>query len=292
MHASSLRASVLLLLVLSLDAKTAQEICASPTCNRAGGGAIAMDAAALVAPCVAADMTCFAYNSQGACPFTGMVDCSKVSSTTTAAPTTTTAAPSTTASTTSAPSTTAASKSDSSGGGGSSSAPYIIGGACGVIAIGVLVFVLIRKSSRRNADEDELDSVEYAKPAPVTKEDPTNANNSSFVYLERPDNSYVEPLRANKSFVQGHDLQRQNTGSFIQDGGARAPNQYASNHHAPIARANTASFLQNNPGAVAVPVAVPASAAHDTKEQFFVPETDKEFPTAPPDHGRRESFEF
>ncbi|ETV89217.1 hypothetical protein, variant [Aphanomyces astaci] len=252
----AIAAVLVLFATANIEAKTAKEICASPTCNRA-------------------DMGCFGYGANGACPFANMVDCSKQPPPPTTVASTTSVSPSSThAPTTATTPTTSPKPTDAESSG--SNYPYIIaGGAVALIAIGALVFILIRKSGgRNNQEDDDIEVANYAKAVPVQgKDDP-----SAYGYPEQENKSFGEvPMhqRHNKSFGN-QDLRRQNTGSFV------TPAQ-------PIARPNTTSFLQNNQGLVVVPHV-------ETKEQFYVPESTQDYhhPGAPaaPEPNRRESFEF
>ncbi|KAF0689693.1 Aste57867_18876 [Aphanomyces stellatus] len=289
--------SGVLLLAASVEAKTAKEMCSAATCLRGGDvkNVISLDQALLMAPCVSAtpsgDIACFGYanNIPGKCPFDTSTDCNTLTSAPTPAPTQSTAAPTTTVSqvATGAPSSTSANSEGGSSGGSSNTYIYIACGAAGVIAIGALVVMLVRKSARRNQDDDEIDAVEYAKPIPTLPAE-DHLNKSFGGDASRP--------HLNKSFVQGHDPRRQNTGSFLtaQDGGvARAAlvKTFNENQHPPIARPNTASFLNAAPAPHPMPHVVPnLPHAHEVKEQFYVPEAEKDFPDH--NHNRRESFEF
>ncbi|ETW08698.1 hypothetical protein H310_01225 [Aphanomyces invadans] len=267
--------AAVMLAAASIVAKTAKEICASPTCIRGGLETISMEKALLLAPCVGEDLKCFNYKEKETCPFDTTVDCSKIVQQTTTAPITmapTSPAPTTTALT----ATPKATESESSG----NYYPYIIGGgAVALIAIGALVFVLVRKSDRRNnQDDDDVEAAEYGKAiASQAKEEPPT---SSYGYYQSGNKSFGEvPLHHTKATVN-QDLRRQNTGSFV------TPAQ-------PIARPNTASFLQNNSHSVITSAPQPPV---ETKEQFYVPDTPLEYhhgAAGPgPEPNRRESFEF
>ncbi|KAF0743630.1 hypothetical protein Ae201684P_020107 [Aphanomyces euteiches] len=175
---------VCFLLLVSIAGKSGQEICASPTCNQGGYDAVDMDLAVLTSPCVAPDLSCYAYNLDGACPFSNLVDCSKVATGTKSPPSMTTSAPST-PSTTFEPTATSTTEpptnSDKAQEGMGHSTLYIIGAAAAVILIGAVVFLAVRhirktaKSSHANGMQNRVVSPSHGARGSLTLTSPSVA---------------------------------------------------------------------------------------------------------------------
>ncbi|OQR89605.1 hypothetical protein THRCLA_09667 [Thraustotheca clavata] len=145
-------------------------ICQAEYCY-VGGSCIISTTSNYAAPCFQSSSagypSCFGLTQQGVCPFSGMVDCSKVAKVTSTAPPTTPPISTEEYTTKIVPTTRAASgKNDLSTNTSNSEQvwPYFVGAAVGlgvaalVAAITLFIMIRIKKASRRN-QRNELDEV-------------------------------------------------------------------------------------------------------------------------------------
>ncbi|OQS07221.1 hypothetical protein THRCLA_00770 [Thraustotheca clavata] len=282
---------------------------------------ISASVATLTAPCfqlTGGDIpSCFGYGTTpGVCPFNGMTDCSKATKTTTSAPSTT--PPSTTTgaanTTTVVPTTGTSSSTDhrlnedsqSSSSGTGKIWPYVVGGGVALVAIAILVIVMVKKSSR-SAEEDEIDTVEYAKPIPTSSSG--NFKNDGQMPIPRPgyNNSFIQPppptampipeaekpfaARANPSFNQG-PVVRQNPSFLNRTQSNTYGNAFPQAQVVPPVYTTNASFGPN-----AAPIRRESHEAGRVepqapmpKEQFYVPQVELHFGEHEEPSGRRESL--
>jgi hypothetical protein len=230
-------------------------------------------------------VVCFGYGADGKCPWPSLTDCLSTPATTPAT-TPITEAPSTDSKISTSP----------------SAWPYIVGGAVALIAIGVIVFMLVNKSSR-NDDEYEEDVLEFTKPVPLLPNMDQFNPDSRQEYHTPFNNGMVDPNKASFSPVKP-----QKQGMVSVHVARQIPSSLNQKNASLIAQANSDALPASNCNSFFEPTMTPQwqqtnmvaepqisqikSGDGPAKEQFYVPKVEEESSFGSLEISRKSSFEF